>query len=95
MVEEAVSYNELDYISVSAGGGEAGGEQRVSAHLSGCRDVSSNMVGCFCGALCPWGVFWPLSSCLRYRELKVLPHHMPPLWMPSLFVSLHGQQSSC
>lgn len=43
MVEEAVSYNELDYVSVSLG---------VGPHLAGCRAVRSVTVGCFCPRGC-------------------------------------------
>lgn len=69
MVEEAVSYNELDYISVSAarvGSGQPSWvEQEVSLgvgpHPSSCRGVRSITVGCFCGALCPQGAVWPFN----------------------------------
>lgn len=53
MVEEAVSYNELDYISVSAVWGGSRGQVGGYPRLFACRDGSSSTVECFCGALCP------------------------------------------
>lgn len=52
MVEEAVSYNELDYISVSPAGMSSPGELEenggISSHLSRGESARSITVGCVC-----------------------------------------------
>lgn len=98
MVEEAVSYNELDYISVSAArvrsallggaGGEFGGWSSP-LQLQGCQEHH--------GGVFLWGALSTGSSLaiesLRLGELEVIPPQMPLLQVPSLLVSSHGQQS--
>lgn len=92
MVEEAVSYNELDYISVSTARAGSPGEPEASG------GSVFTCLGVKVPGASQWGVFVSLGSVLdseplRLGELSVMPLPVPPLWLPTLLMSLHGQQS--
>lgn len=84
MVEEAVSYNELDYVSVSAAWGG------LSSPLcsQGCEERHG---GVFLGG----SLSHLANKSLQLGDLKVLSLPMAPLWAPSLLLSSCGQQSDC